>query len=66
MSYKIEFYSKKSPLRRRQYHWRIRHDNGRIIARSSEGYNNSKECGEIFWNMRRGLAREGYEIDYQW
>ena len=62
--YTIEFYSTKKPLRRRQYHWRIMHSNGNIIARSSEGYNNRLDRDMTFAHLRAGIRDEDFEIKH--
>jgi uncharacterized protein YegP (UPF0339 family) len=51
---RIEVYSSKRPLRRRQWRWRAVHDNGNIMAISGESYNNS---GDLYAALRtvRGL-----------
>lgn len=60
--YTIEKFSKKSLWRRRQYHWRIRHFNGKIIARSSESYNNQKDRDTSLDNLLAGIKKSDYTI----
>ena len=62
MNYTIEFYSVKKPFKRRQYHWRVIHWNGNIIARSSEGYNNRRDRDEAFYRMRAAFRDENFEV----
>lgn len=46
MAIRIETFSRKRPLRRRQYHARIVDTaNGKVLWRTSEGYNNAAERG---------------------
>lgn len=39
----FEVYSTKKPFRRKQWHWRLRAKNGKIIA-YGESYNNKEDC----------------------
>lgn len=40
----LEFYRRKKMFGRSQWRWRVRASNGRILAQSSEGYNNQGDC----------------------
>jgi len=60
--YTVEFYSTKKPLFRRQYHWRIRHSNGNIIARSSEGYNNRLDRDMTLKHILAAIRVEDFQI----
>lgn len=40
-THKMEFYK---TLFKREWRWRIKADNGNIIASSSEGYKNKQDC----------------------
>ena len=42
--YALEFYRSRSPLRAQRHRWRVRAENGNIVAQSSEGYANREEC----------------------
>ena len=43
MTTHFEIYSTKKPFRRRQWSWRLRARNGRIIAHG-ESYHNKEDC----------------------
>lgn len=46
---KYETFSRKPLFGRRQYWWRLVHQNGSVISRSSEGYNNAVERDNSLW-----------------
>ena len=54
-TYKFETFSRKPLLGRRHYYWRIRHQNGRIICHSSEGYYNYQDMMEAYYRMRYAI-----------
>jgi len=60
--YTVETYSRKPLLERRQYYWRIRHWNGNIIARSSEGYNNKQDCEDARRRLFDAIRERKYVI----
>lgn len=41
---KFELYARRGLMRRKQWRWRLRAGNGRIIAVSGEGYNNKVDA----------------------
>jgi uncharacterized protein YegP (UPF0339 family) len=59
----VEFYRAKPGLfKRTQWRWRVRDgQNGKIIAMSSEGYNNREECvamsGKAGYALTAGVSR---------
>lgn len=53
----LEIYSKKPLFGRRQYRWRIKARNGKIIASSSEGYNNRSECIDNIFLLKESLIK---------
>lgn len=50
-------------LRRRQIAWRFRSSNGRVIARSTEGYNNLADCEASIRLLKRSLTAEVRYLD---
>jgi uncharacterized protein YegP (UPF0339 family) len=62
-SHRIEYFSTKSPLRRRQYRARIRElISGNVIMITSEGYNNRADCREAVVNITHALGEGDFEI----
>jgi uncharacterized protein YegP (UPF0339 family) len=51
----VEFYRSKRLLRRPEWRWRIMHDNGNQLARSSEGYERKVDCKSAFNTIRNRL-----------
>jgi uncharacterized protein YegP (UPF0339 family) len=45
--YKFEYYADKSG----EWRWRLRHQNGNIIADSSEGYKNKQDMLDVIDNL---------------
>lgn len=56
MNYRIEIFSRLTLFMGRQYYFRIRHANGKVIA-VSEGYRNRGDCRQIAQNLRDGLGQ---------
>jgi hypothetical protein len=61
-TYTIEFYSRKKMFSRRQYYWRIRHWNGKVVGDGSEGYYNRKERDDEFYKIVRALSMKDYTV----
>ena len=51
----IEIYSRKPLLRKRQWYFRIKGENGEIVAQS-EGYKNRTDCISTVHLLKRELA----------
>ena len=41
-----------------QYRWRLKADNGEIVAQSSEGYHNKSDCENGLENFRNAFDRD--------
>jgi hypothetical protein len=58
--YKLEYYKDKAG----EWRWHITHQNGNIIAVSSEGYKNKQDMLEVLQNLATALVLEQMlEID---
>jgi uncharacterized protein YegP (UPF0339 family) len=57
----IEFYSRKPLFGRRQYYWRARAANGKIVA-SGEGYNNRLERDKGMYAARNALNNGDVQV----
>jgi hypothetical protein len=63
LTHRVELFSKKSPLRRRQYHARIvRIRGGKKLWRTSEGYHNQAELEQAMNGMIEAFAGGTYEV----
>ncbi len=60
--YKVEFYSRKPLLKRRQHYWRVKSPNGNIVSDSSEGYNNKTDCRNAWVRFCAAIKRDDFEI----
>lgn len=59
MTHKLEIYSRKPLIGRRQWRWRLKAANGKIIGASSESYNNYEDCEMNILLVRDGLTNAG-------
>jgi hypothetical protein len=55
--YKFEYYKDNAC----EWRWRIVHQNGNIIAISSEGYKNKQDMLEVFQNLAEALKTEQFQ-----
>lgn len=51
---KIEVYKSRSLLRSEKWRWRLRSDNGNIIAESGEGYTGKGDCIGMALKVTKG------------
>jgi uncharacterized protein YegP (UPF0339 family) len=59
---KIEIYSKKPLVGRRQWRWRAVHDNGNVMANGGEGYANREDMMNSIRTLR-GLFPNAKLVD---
>jgi uncharacterized protein YegP (UPF0339 family) len=53
MKYHLEFYEDAA----NEHRWRIRHENGNVIADSGEGYKNLTDCQTALLNLERAFQQ---------
>jgi len=63
MKPQFEIYSRKPLIGRRQYRWRLRARNGKIIAASSEGFNNRQDCLDNAYNVRQTFNQQPNKLE---
>lgn len=59
MNAELVIYRTRSLRRSQRWAWRLVHENGRVLAVSSEGYTDRDECARIGWAVVAGH----YEVD---
>lgn len=55
--YKFEYYKDSA----NEWRWRVSHQNGNIIAVSSEGYKNKQDMLDIITNLAEALKQEEFQ-----
>jgi uncharacterized protein YegP (UPF0339 family) len=54
--YKFEYYEDKSG----EWRWHVKHQNGNIIADSSEGYKNKQDMLDVIYNLINGVKYDDF------
>lgn len=54
--YKFEYYEDKSG----DWRWRVKHQNGNILAVSSEGYKNKQDMLDVINNLLNGIQNKNF------
>lgn len=55
--YKFEYYKDRAG----EWRWRVKHQNGNIVADSSEGYKNKQDMWDVIHNVTDALKTEQFQ-----